>query len=155
MKTMSRPFIWLISLFLWGIVIYSYQIVGFYGMIVILNGELSRIWLAVLVAGLRFVLQSALLLGTLRVGLKTLPNLDAYLKSTIPLALAGITGSILRLFYNGWIPFRMIMEQVSLMLGLLMAMLLLGKRISSGRKSYLSCVLAGLLVFLIIIPIPL
>ncbi|QDA31384.1 hypothetical protein FH039_06900 [Thermococcus indicus] len=155
MRMVSKLFLWFLLLFLWGIVVYSYQIVGFYWMIVVLNGELSRIWLAVLVAGLRFVIQSALLLGILKLVLKILPSLETYLKSTMPLALAGITGSILRFFYNGWIPFRVIMEQVALILGLFMAMLLLGKRISSGRKSYLSCVLAGLLVFLVLIPIPL
>ncbi|WP_167912777.1 hypothetical protein [Thermococcus sp. 21S7] len=128
-------------------------------MIVVLNGELSRIWLAVLVAGLRFVIQSALLLGILRLILKALPGLETYLKSTVPLALAGMTGSILRFFYNGWLPFRIIVEQIALMLGLILAMLLLGKRIGAERKSYilssLSCTLVGFLVFLILIPIPL
>ncbi|ASJ12658.1 hypothetical protein [Thermococcus thioreducens] len=155
MRTINKLFLWFVSLFLWGVIIYSYQIVGFYWMIVVLDGELPRIWLAVVAAGLRFVIQSALLLGILRLILKILPSLEIYLKSTMPLALAGIIGSILRFFYNGWIPFRIIMEQVALMLGLLMAMVLLGKRISSGKKSYLSCVLTGLLVFLILIPIPL
>lgn len=41
---------------------------------------------------LRFVIQSALLLGILRLTLKVLPGLKVYLKSTVPpLALAGIT----------------------------------------------------------------
>ncbi len=159
MRTLSRLFLWFIYLFLWGIIIYSYQITGFYWMIVVLNGELSRIWLAVLVAGLRFALQSAFFLGILRLILKTLPSLEIYLKSTIPLALAGLMSSILRLFHNDWVPFRIIVEQVTLMLGLILTMILLSKWISAKRKSYilstLSCTLAGLLVFLILIPMPL
>ncbi|WP_232054751.1 hypothetical protein [Thermococcus sp. 2319x1] len=155
MRTVSKLLLWFSLLFLWGIVVYSYQIVGFYWMIVVLDGKLSRIWLAVFVAGLRFVIQSALLLGILRLILKALPSLETYLKSTMPLALAGMTGATLRLFYNGWVPFRIIVEQTALMLGLILAMLLLGRGLSAGKKSYLSCALAGLLAFLILIPIPL
>ncbi|NJE02015.1 hypothetical protein [Thermococcus sp. JdF3] len=155
MKTANKLLLWFVSLFLCGIVVYSYQIVGFYWMIVVLNGELSRIWVAVLVAGLRFVIQSALLLGILRLILKALPSLEVYLKSTTPLVVAGMTGSILRLFYNDWVPFRIIVEQIALMFGLILAMLLLGRGLSAGKKSYLSCALAGLLVFLILVPIPL
>ncbi|ASI98451.1 hypothetical protein A3L02_02150 [Thermococcus celer Vu 13 = JCM 8558] len=104
---------------------------------------------------LRFVIQSALLLGILRLTLKVLPGLKVYLKSTVPLALAGITGSMLRLFYNDWVPFRMIVEQVALMSGLILAMLLPGRELGAGRISHISCALVGLLVFLVIVPVPL
>lgn len=104
---------------------------------------------------LRFVIQSALLLGILRLTLKVLPGLKVYLKSTVPLALAGITGSMLRLFYNDWVPFRMLVEQVALMSGLILAMLLPGRGLDAGRISHISCALVGLLVFLVIVPVPL
>ncbi|WP_297463971.1 hypothetical protein [Thermococcus sp.] len=155
MRIVSKLFIWFLSLFLWGIIIYSYQIVGFYWMIIVLNGELSRIWLAVLVSGLRFVIQSALFLGMLRVILRTLPSLNAYLRSTVPLALAGVTGFVLRVFYNNWIPFRLIMEQMALVLGLIVALMLLSRELNVKKKSYILYTLGGILIFLILIPIPL
>lgn len=60
-----------------------------------------------------------------------------------------MTGSILRLFYNGWVPFRIIVEQIALMIGLIPAMPLLGRGLSIGKKSCSSCALGGLSVFLI------
>lgn len=43
MNAFNKLFLWFLSLFLWSTAIYSYQIVGFYWVIIVLNGELSRI----------------------------------------------------------------------------------------------------------------
>lgn len=49
----------------------------------------------------------------------------------------------------------MIVEQVALMSGLILAMLLPGRELGAGRISHISCALVGLLVFLVIVPVPL
>ena len=108
---------WTLALWALGEVIYSYQLVGFYYMLRVFNAPLSRLWLPLLINGLRFTLQSLILLGVLTLVSKRMPSLKLYAVYSTPLTIAGLGSAVLRLSLSSEIGLRTLLEQLSLLLG--------------------------------------
>lgn len=143
-----------VLIFLAGIIIYSYQVVGFYWMIKILNGKLSRIWLILLVSGLRFLIQSMFIWGIIKLLTNIGVPLRTYLTSSAPLVIAGSFNSLLRILYSGS-GIRPVMEGLVLMLGVVGFWYLLSKEVVSHKKSmwsYAACAVAILIAFILVPP---
>lgn len=143
-----------VLIFLAGIIIYSYQVVGFYWMIKILNGKLSRIWLILLVSGLRFLIQSMFVLGIIKLLTNIGVPLRTYLTSSAPLVIAGSFNSLPRILYSGS-GIRPVMEGLVLMLGVVGFWYLLSKEVVSHKKSmwsYAACAVAILIAFILVPP---
>ena len=86
---MEEAIKWTLTLWALGEVIYSYQLVGFYYMLRVFNAPLSHLWLPLLVNGLRFTLQSLILLGGLTLVLKRMPSLKLYALYSTSLVIGG------------------------------------------------------------------
>jgi len=111
---------WILALWILGEVICSYQLVGFYHMLRIFNVSISRLWLPLLVNGLRFTLQSLILLGTLALILKKTPPLELYTIYSAPLLIVGLASAVLRLSIPSKIGLRTPLEQLSLFVGFIL-----------------------------------
>ncbi|WP_457750667.1 hypothetical protein [Thermococcus sp.] len=159
---MKRIVEWALALWVVGEVVYSYQIVGFYYMLRIFNAPLSRLWLPLLVNGLRFTLQSLILLGVLMLALKKVPPLKLYALYSTPLAIAGLSSAVLRLSLPSEIGLRTLLEQLLLLAGFILLIIGLLRHYSENlevkkRKltAYITTPLLAIVAFWIIIPIPL
>jgi hypothetical protein len=159
---MTRTIKWTLALWALGEVIYSYQLVGFYYMLRVFNVSISRLWLPLLVNGLRFILQSLILLGALALILKKIPSLKLYTTYSIPLLIAGLTSAVLRLSIPSEIGLRTLLEQLLLFVGFIIFIAGLIRHYSKNldtkkRKliAYITILTLATLTFWIIIPIPL
>ena len=159
---MERAIKWVLALWVLGEVIYSYQLVGFYYMLKIFNASMSRLWLPLLVNGLRFTLQSLILLGVLTLVLRRTPSLKLYALYSTPLAIAGLISAVLRLSLPSEIGLRTLLEQLLLLLGFILLVVGLIRYYSKNlevkkRKlvAYITTPILATLAFWIIIPIPL
>jgi hypothetical protein len=159
---MKRMIKWVLALWVLGEVIYSYQLVGFYHMLRLFNAPLFRLWLLLLVNGLRFTLQSLILLGALTLILKKAPSLKLYTFYSLPLATAGLTSTVLRVAFLSEIWFRVLLEQLLLLVGFILLIVGLIRYYSKNlgvtkRKliAYITIPTLAILVFWVIIPIPL
>ena len=153
---------WTLALWALGEIIYSYQLVGFYYMLRVFNTSISRLWLPLLVNGLRFTLQSLILLGVLALVSKRAPSLKLYALYSTPLAIAGLSSAVLRLSLPSEIGIRTLLEQLLLLLGFILLVIGLIRHYSKNleveqRKLivYITTPLLATLTFWIIIPIPL
>ncbi|WP_010479194.1 hypothetical protein [Thermococcus zilligii] len=153
---------WTVTLWVLGEVVYSYQLVGFYYMLRVFNAPLSRLWLPLLVNGLRFILQSLTLLGVLTLILKRTPSLKLYAFCSAPLAIAGFSSAVLRLSFPSEIELRTLLEQLSLLLGFILLVMGLirgySKNLETKKRklvAYVTTPVLATLAFWIIIPIPL
>ncbi|WP_297521707.1 hypothetical protein [Thermococcus sp.] len=145
-----------------GEIIYSYQLVGFYYMLRVFNASISRLWLPLLVNGLRFTLQSLIILGVLALVSKRAPSLKLYALYSTPLAIAGLSSAVLRLSLPSEIGIRTLLEQLLLLLSFILLVIGLIRHYSKNlevekRKLivYITTPLLATLTFWIIIPIPL
>ncbi|WP_456443665.1 hypothetical protein [Thermococcus sp.] len=159
---MERATKWMLALWALGEVIYSYQLVGFYYMLKIFNASMSRLWLPLLVNGLRFTLQSLVLLGALTLTLKRMPSLKLYAVYSAPLTIAGIGSAVLRLSLLQEIGLRTLLEQLLLLSGF--AFLVVGlmgyysKNLEVRKRKVITYIIIpalAILAFWILIPIPL
>ena len=153
---------WTLALWALGEIIYSYQLVGFYYMLRVFNTSISRLWLPLLVNGLRFTLQSLILLGVLALVSKRAPSLKLYALYSTPLAIAGLSSAVLRLSLPSETGIRTLLEQLLLLLGFILLVIGLIRHYSKNleveqRKLivYITTPLLATLTFWIIIPIPL
>ncbi|WP_297475120.1 hypothetical protein [Thermococcus sp.] len=153
---------WTLALWALGEIIYSYQLVGFYYMLRVFNTSISRLWLPLLVNGLRFTLQSLILLGVLALVSKRAPSLKLYARYSTPLAIAGLSSAVLRLSLPSETGIRTLLEQLLLLLGFILLVIGLIRHYSKNleveqRKLivYITTPLLATLTFWIIIPIPL
>jgi uncharacterized membrane protein HdeD (DUF308 family) len=159
---MRRIIKWMLALWTLGEVIYSYQLVGFYYMLRIFNAPMSRLWLPLLVDGLRFALQSLLLLGVLILVLKKVPSLKLYTFYSIPLLIAGLISAVLRLSIHSETGLRTLLEQLLLLGGFILLIIELikhySKNLNTNKRKLIACIttpIAATLAFWVIIPIPL
>jgi len=159
---LKRVIKWTLALWMLGEVIYSYQLVSFHYMLRVFNAPLSRLWLALLINGLRFILQSLILLGVLTLVLKRTPSLKLYALYSTPLAIAGLSSAVLRLSLPSEIGLRTLLEQLLLLLGFVLLVVGLIRYYSKNlevrkRKliAYITTPILATLAFWIIIPIPL
>jgi len=111
---------WVLILWVLGEAVYSYQLVGFYYLLRIFNAPLSRLWLPLLINGLRFTLQSLVLLGVLMLTLKKVPSLKLYAFCSTPMAIAGLSSTVLRLFLPSDVGLRTLLEQLLLLVGFIL-----------------------------------
>ncbi|WP_456443406.1 hypothetical protein [Thermococcus sp.] len=159
---LKRVIKWTLALWMLGEIIYSYQLVGFYYLLRVFNASLSRLWLPLLINGLRFILQSLILLGVLTLILKRTPPLKLYTLYSTPLAIAGLSSAVLRLSLPSEIGLRTLLEQLLLLLGFILLVVGLIRYYSKNlevkkRKliAYITTPILATLAFWIIIPIPL
>ncbi len=159
---MERVVKWVLALWALGEVIYSYQLIGFYYLLMVFNAPLSRLWLPLLINGLRFILQSLILLGVLTLILRGTPSLKLYELYSTPLAIAGLISAVLRLSLPSEIGLRTLLEQLLLLLGFILLVVGLIRYYSKNlevkkRKlvAYITTPILATLAFWIIIPIPL
>ncbi len=110
----------MLALWALGEGVYSYQLVGFYYLLRVFNAPLSRLWLPLLINGLRFTLQSLILLGVLNLVLKKVPSLKLYALYSTPLAIAGLSSAVLRLSLPSEIGLRTLLEQLLLLVGFIL-----------------------------------
>ncbi len=158
---MKRIVKWVLALWVLGEVVYSYQLVGFYYLLRIFNAPLSRLWLPLLVNGLRFTLQSLILLGVLMLALKKVPSLKLYALYSVPLAIAGLGSAVLRLTMPSGIGLRALLEQLLLLAGFILLIIGLLRYYSKNLKAkkrkliaYITTPVLAILAFWIIIPSP-
>ncbi|AJC72827.1 hypothetical protein X802_10115 [Thermococcus guaymasensis DSM 11113] len=158
---MRRIIEWIVILWALGEVIYSYQLVGFYFMLEIFNAPSSRLWLPLLVNGLRFTLQSLILLGFLKLVLRRVPTSNLYSAYSTPLAVAGLTSSFLRLSLPSEVALRSLLEQLLLLVGFILLVLGLLRYYSRTLKSkekkfiaYITTPILAIVTFWILIPLP-
>ncbi|WP_456368827.1 hypothetical protein [Thermococcus sp.] len=159
---LKRVIKWALALWALGEVIYSYQLVGFYYLLRVFNAPLSRLWLPLLINGLRFALQSLILFGVLTLVLKRTPSLKLYALYSTPLAIAGLSSAVLRLSLPSEVGLRTLLEQLLLLLGFILLVVGLIRYYSKNlevkkRKliAYITTPILATLAFWIIIPIPL
>ncbi|WP_297068580.1 hypothetical protein [Thermococcus sp.] len=159
---MEEAIKWTLTLWALGEVIYSYQLVGFYYMLRVFNAPLSRLWLPLLINGLRFTLQSLILLGVLTLVLKKTPSLKLYALYSTPLTIAGLGSAVLRLSLSSEIGLRALLEQLLLLVGFVLLVVGLivyySKNLEVGKRkliAYITTPILATLAFWIIIPIPL
>lgn len=167
MKIGRKTIEWTLALWALEEVIYSYQLVGFYYMLRIFNlrifnAPLSRLWLPLLINGLRFVLQSLISLGVLMLVLKNVPPLRLYIRYSIPLAISGFSSAILRLLLPSAVGVRALVEQVLLFAGFILLVVGLlryyySKNLEGNKKliTYIITPILTVMAFWMLIPIPL
>lgn len=151
---------WILAVWSLGEIIFSYQLVGFYYLVVIFSAPESLIWLPLLINGLRFTLQSLILLGSLMLILKKVPSLKLYTLYSTPLAIAGLSSAVLRLTLPSEVALRSLLEQLLLLVGfilLVIGLLRYYSRTLKERKliAYVTTSILAIATFWILIPIPL
>ncbi|WP_099209705.1 hypothetical protein [Thermococcus henrietii] len=153
---------WIVILWMLGEITYSYQLVGFYYLLRIFNAPLSRLWLPLLINGLRFTLQSLILLGVLNLVLKKVPSIKLYALCSTPLAIAGLSSAVLRLSLPSEIGLRTLLEQLLLLVGFILLVIGLLRYYSKNLKAkkrkliaYITAPTLAIVTFWTIIPIPL
>ncbi|WP_297417829.1 hypothetical protein [Thermococcus sp.] len=159
---LKRVIKWMLALWALGEVIYSYQLVGFYYMLRVFNASMSRLWLPLLINGLRFTLQSLILLGVLALVSKRTPSLKLYAVYSTPLTIAGIGSAVLRLSLLQRIGIRTLLEQLLLILGfvlLVVGLIMYYSKNLEVRKrkliAYITTPILATLAFWVLIPVPL
>ncbi len=153
---------WVLVLWVLGEVVYSYQLVGFYYLLRIFNAPPSRLWLPLLINGLRFTLQSLILLGVLILALKKVPSLKLYALYSTPLAIAGLSSAVLRLILLSNIGLRTLLEQLLLLVGFILLVIGLlryySKNLETKKRkltAYITTPILAIVSFWVLIPIPL